>query len=251
VKTSEVPDSSPVEFRYRSSIAFIIYFAGFSAGFAIDHALGGHGVATYVLIGRIWGDAGVRVTAAVAGVLAVAGFFIRWWGSSYHKVGVVFSDRIETQALTADGPYRYVRNPLYLGNLLQGLAISALGPPAATLIILAGLTALLYRLIGLEEAGLRASFKERYERYCASVPRLIPRIVPASLAQTGQRPNILYGFWTELGSLGFAIWIGYLAFVNPDERSKTFIQLFYLAIVMWIVSGILNRRMSGAAQARK
>lgn len=244
-------ERSPWEFRFRSSVAFIIYFAGFSLGFAFDRALGGHGIPTYVLLGRHWGEAGIRTTASIAAVLALAGFLIRWWGSSYHQAGVVYSGRIETDSLTASGPYRYVRNPLYLGNLLQGVAIGSLGPPAATAIILIGLTVLLYRLILLEERSLRATQGAAYVRYCAAVPRLFPRLTPAPLAQTGERPNVLAGLVTELGTLGFAIWIGYLPLVNPDERSETFLVLFYAAIVMWIVGGALNRRMTGAARNRK
>lgn len=248
--TAEIGDRSPLEFRLRSPITFIIYFVGFSVGYAIDRALGGHGVPTYVLVGRMWGEGGIHAMAVIIGVLGVCGFLMRWWGSSYHQAGVVFSGRIETDALTADGPYRYVRNPLYLGNLLQGVAISSLGPPAVTLIILVALTAFLYRLILLEEAGLCATQGQAYERYCASVPRLIPRLTPVPLALTGQRPNLLYGLVTELGSLGFAIWLSYLALVNPDERSRTFIQLFYIAIGMFVIGGVVNRRMSRAAPDR-
>jgi protein-S-isoprenylcysteine O-methyltransferase Ste14 len=243
--------SSPWEFRARAWIAFVIYLIGFTAGYVIDHALGGNGTPTYVLLGLHWGDAGVRITAALAGLLTAAGFFIRWWGSSYHDAGVVFSGKIETGSLTANGPYRYVRNPLYLGNLLQSIGISSVGPPATTVIILVLLTAFLYRLIFLEEASLRSAFRDAYARYCAAVPRLVPRLWPANLPQTEQRPHILQGFITELGTFGFAVCIGYLAVFNPPGPTRAFVILFYVAILLFIIGGILNRRMSKAVQARK
>lgn len=245
------PRPSPWEFRFRALISFIIYFVGFSVGWAIEGVLGGAGVPTYVLIGRSWGDAGIHVTAAIIAAFAIAGFLMRWWGSSYHQAGVVFGRRIETGILTASGPYRYVRNPLYLGSLLQAVGISALGPPPATAIILIAFITFIYRLIFLEEGPLRATQGDAYARYCAQVPRLIPRLRPGMLPETSQRPNVLYGFVTELGSFGFAVWLSYLGIVNPDERSWTFIALFYAAIALFIVGGALNRRMSAAASARR
>jgi protein-S-isoprenylcysteine O-methyltransferase Ste14 len=243
--------SSPWEFRTRTWIAFVIYFFGFFAGYAIDHALGGHGTPTYLLVGLHWGDSGVRAAAALAGFVTAAGFFIRWWGSSYHNAGVVFSGRIETGSLTANGPYRYVRNPLYLGNLLQSVGISSLGPPATMAIILILLTAFLYRLIFLEEVSLRRAFGDPYTRYCEAVPRLLPRLWPANLPHTEERPHIFQGFITELGTFGFAVWMGYVGVVNPPGPTPVFYNLFYIAILLFMIGGILNRRMSNAARGRK
>jgi len=238
--------SSPWEFRTRGWIGFAIYFLGFFAGYAIDQAMGGKGIPTYVLLGRHWGDAGIRIAAGVAAAFAIAGFLIRWWGSSYHQAGIVFSSRIETSILTAAGPYRYVRNPLYLGNLLQAIGISMVGPPAATMIILVLMTAFLNRLIFLEEGHLRAAHGEAYARYCAAVPRLVPRLTPASLPASGQRPNVVMGFLTELGFVGFAVWMTYLPVVNPHGVTTTFVVLFYVAIFLFVTSAIVNRRMGRA-----
>lgn len=220
-------------------------------GYAIDFALGGKGTPSYVLLGRHWGDAGVGVAADVAAALTVVGFLIRWWGSSYHRAGVVYSGSIETADLTAAGPYRYTRNPLYLGNLLQGLGIGSIGPPAATIIIVILLTALIYRLIFLEESLLRASQGDAYRAYCAAVPRLFPSFWPPRLPRATQSPNVGFGFITELGSFGFALWMTYLAIAGLARPNVTFVALFYLAIVLFIIGGIANRRMSRGAPARK
>jgi protein-S-isoprenylcysteine O-methyltransferase Ste14 len=237
-------ESSPWEFRVRAWIAFAIYFFGFFAGYYIDHVVGGTGTSSYVLIGRHWGDFGIRAAAAIAGAFTLVGFLIRWWGSSYHREGVVFSSRIVTDDLTASGPYRFVRNPLYLGNLLQGIGISMIGPPAATVIIIVLLTAFLYQLIFLEEGQLREAQGEAYARYCAAVPRLIPRLTPAQLTASEKCPNIIFGLITELGTLGFVVWIGYLAVANPERPTIVFIVLFYIAIALFGIGGVVNRRMA-------
>jgi hypothetical protein len=119
-----------------------------------------------------------------------------------------------------------------------------IGPPAATVIIIVLLTAFLYRLIFLEEAQLREAQGEAYARYCASVPRLIPRLTTSRLAPSETRPNIMFGLVTELGSLGFVVWIGYLGVMNPQRPTGTFFLLFYAAIALFIIGGVVNRRMA-------
>jgi protein-S-isoprenylcysteine O-methyltransferase Ste14 len=235
-------ESSPWEFRARGGIAFAIYFVGFFAGYSIAYAVGGNITSTYALLGSHWGDPGVRAGAAVIAALTVAGFVLRSWASSYHGAGVVYSDRIETGTLTAAGPYRYVRNPLYLGNLLQAVGIGALGPPPATIIIIVLLSMFLYRLIFLEERYLREAQGDAYARYCAVVPRMLPRLSAPPIAPSGQHPNVTRGLITELGTLGFAIWMIYYATATPFGPNRTFVALFWAAIVLFIVGGIANRR---------
>ena len=81
--------------------------------------------------------------------------------------------------LVTQGPYRFVRNPMYLG------AIAALGGGALFyhsffILIYAGLffAATHLFVIACEEPALRRSFGAEYEAYCQSTPRwrpLIPR----------------------------------------------------------------------------
>ena len=159
-------------------------------------------------------DSGIRAAATFAAALTLAGFLIRWWASSFHRAGVVYSSRIETGELTAAGPYRYVRNPLYLGNILQAIGISSLGTPLTTIIVIVSLTAFLYRLILLEEQSLRAVQGDAYTRYCKAVPRLVPPLSGPTLPPSQERPNVTRGLVTELGTLGFAGWMIYYAIAD-------------------------------------
>ena len=56
---------------------------------------------------------------------------IRTWASAYLRTDVVQDPNLRAETVLADGPYRYVRNPLYLGNILlaigMGLLASRLG----------------------------------------------------------------------------------------------------------------------------
>lgn len=84
-----------------------------------------------------------------------------------------------TRHLVITGLYRYVRNPIYVAVvstiLGQGLVLGNL-----TLLEYGGLVWLLFHLFVLvyEEPTLRASFGSEYKKFCAEVPRWIPRFTP-------------------------------------------------------------------------
>lgn len=78
--------------------------------------------------------------------------------------------------LTA-GPYAFVRNPMYLGNLIITTALSVLSglwyAPLVAWVAYAGVYAV---VIPYEERYLEARFGQEYLDYKRSVPRLVPRI---------------------------------------------------------------------------
>jgi len=83
--------------------------------------------------------------------------------------------------LVISGPYRFVRNPMYVG---MGIALlgEALVYPNLTLLMF-GLIVTLWCVvslfvIGYEEPTLRSMFGADYEDYCRKVRRWIPRLRP-------------------------------------------------------------------------
>ncbi len=78
--------------------------------------------------------------------------------------------------LVVRGPYRHVRNPMYLGAA-AALAGAALYYGSAWLAAYAGGFLLLMHafVVGHEEPTLRATFGEDYARYCREVRRWRPR----------------------------------------------------------------------------
>jgi protein-S-isoprenylcysteine O-methyltransferase Ste14 len=111
--------------------------------------------------------------AAVAWSLAlvVPGLWLRAYASGYVK---------KNRELTMTGPYAHTRNPLYLGSMLMaaGFAVALLSWPVALALAL-GFTAIYVPVIASEERFLRATFTG-FDDYCQRVPRLIPRLRPAS-----------------------------------------------------------------------
>ncbi len=78
--------------------------------------------------------------------------------------------------LIAVGPYRWVRNPIYLAALLIILGEAWLFGSAA-LLLYAGMAAVAFHLlvIAYEEPRLRTQFGQQYEAYRRTVSRWIPR----------------------------------------------------------------------------
>jgi len=116
----------------------------------------------------------------VGGALIGVGLGIADWG--VRTLGRIASSGLGGEFREA-GPYRYSRNPQYVGDILAtiGLAVVA----NSTLLWIAALLAVVGLVLGpyAEEPWLRARFGESYEAYRARVPRFVG--VPRSRASTG------------------------------------------------------------------
>jgi protein-S-isoprenylcysteine O-methyltransferase Ste14 len=109
------------------------------------------------------------------GLLVVAaGEGIRLW--AVHHIGAISRTRSDRLGpLVARGPFAYVRNPLYLGNILlwAGFAISARLLWLAPIVVV--LLALEYHaIVRWEERLLTERIGQPYVDYIAGVPRWLP-----------------------------------------------------------------------------
>jgi len=111
--------------------------------------------------------------------------------------------------LATGGPYRFTRNPLYIGTLLvaAGLAIAARSAGLAALFIIVFLFIYL-PVIQNEEQHLRKIFPA-YEAYANKVPALFPRYGPALGGQ-----SFRWSLYTKnqeyQAGLGFLLGLAYL-----------------------------------------
>ena len=241
---------TPLEFRLRALSLSLAYFIGFAGGRLIQGGVTPGSIEpTFVRLGAPWGSTGVEFFVWLAVAFAVAAWLVRWWGSSYHSAGVVMSGDLVADTLTVAGPYRYVRNPLYFGNILLAISIGSLGPPPAFILVVALNLVVVYRLIVIEERFLRTEQGDAYARYCAAVPRLLPRLTPAPLPPDPRKPDVRYGFVTELFALGFAIAMAYFAaVVAPAQgRGHLFMFVFLIIAAAIVIQSLLTK---GARRAR-
>ncbi|MDX6535209.1 MAG: hypothetical protein QOJ13_1394 [Gaiellales bacterium] len=97
---------------------------------------------------------------------------------SVSVLGRCFGVLPDVRGLVTRGPYRFVRHPLYLGELTAslGMVVGSDGRllPAASLAVCA-----LCQLVRThyEEQALRAEFPDEYGSYAARTKRLIPGVV--------------------------------------------------------------------------
>ncbi len=111
--------------------------------------------------------------------VALCGELIRLWGVSVAGTETRTTGRVGGTHLFIDGPFGYVRNPLYVGNLMMyvgvGIMANALMPYLAILAF--GFFLLQYTLIVTkEEEYLQTTFGDEYDRYMKAVPRFMPRL---------------------------------------------------------------------------
>jgi protein-S-isoprenylcysteine O-methyltransferase Ste14 len=131
-------------------------------------------VAVAILFLRV-GEAAPSTRLLTSGVvITLLGEMLRLWG--VHHIGVISRTRSDRLGpLVASGPFAFVRNPLYVGNiaLWVGFALTArLVWLAPAILILLGLE---YHAIVLwEERLLESRLGDAYREYAARVPRWVP-----------------------------------------------------------------------------
>lgn len=143
-------------------------------------------------------------------VLAASGAAVRTWGSAYVGAGVVESGQMFAGVVT-DGPYRYLRNPLYVGTVLHTLALALLMPPSGAAFAIVATVLLQVRLILGEETFLTAKLGPEYTAYERLVPSVVPRL-RSRVTPSGRVPrwgrallSEIY-MWGVAGSFAFAGW---------------------------------------------
>ena len=126
----------------------------------------------FVLVAAfLWLSAPDALSLTIGLPVAFAGLALRAWAAGHLA---------KNRDLAQSGPYAHVRNPLYVGTLTVAAGF-AIASRRWELGLLFGAVFLFIYLpvVDLEEQHLRGLFPT-FEAYAQRVPRLLPRIVPAS-----------------------------------------------------------------------
>lgn len=191
------------EFRYRFFFIAGIFSIGFYL-YSVDHAM-----TAYALAGWVAGQGGpgqkdaARVVLGVGAAMGAAAALLRTWAAGFLQSHVVHDAALHSDRLVADGPYRYLRNPLYLGTIMLAVAMGLAASPAGFAFIVVAMVVFTLRLMGREEAELTASQGESYGKYRDTVPKLIPSLSPR-VPSSGRKPQWVQGFVGEIFMWGFA-----------------------------------------------
>ena len=141
----------------------------------------------------------------IGAFLYVLGFAGRIWSSGF---------LVKNESLTTTGPYGYVRNPIYVCNLLLGFGLALLSGIYWGVFLLAILYILCYAPgMRIEEENLRRRYPADFDPYASAVPLIFPRFraVPGYGGDVWRYPAYAKNkeMWVTLGLLigfGFVLW---------------------------------------------
>lgn len=132
----------------------------------------------FLLVGLAVGQP--SVISLISGfVCALVGEAIRFWGVGHASYETRVTESVGASRLVVSGPFAYVRNPLYVGNILLYTGFGIM----ANLWWLVALTFVWFvfqyhLIVSREEEFLAHKFGKGYEEFRRNVPRFLPRFTP-------------------------------------------------------------------------
>lgn len=230
--------ASAIEFRLRMLINAIIIIFGFWAPWIevwhvgrrisllewlslelVRAGISSFGTATHALL-------------ILAALIAAKAILFRVWGSAYLGASTVNSVDMIAGKVIAAGPYRYMRNPLYIGLLCMVIALAFLMPVTGAVFAITLFSIFAMRLTLGEEAFLTAKLGEPYVAYMRAVPRFIPRL-RGTPTPKGAKPHWLRASLTELTPIGVFVAIVMFSRNYDTEFAGRIILIFFgVSLVM-------------------
>jgi len=132
----------------------------------------------FLILGLVFG-APTIVSICAGFLVALLGESIRFWGVGHASYETRVTGEVGASRLVVSGPFAYVRNPLYVGNILL---YTGFGVMAAQLwLVVLTLAWFIFQyimIVSREEEFLAGKFGRDYENFRANVPRFIPRLTP-------------------------------------------------------------------------
>ncbi|MFA5907825.1 MAG: isoprenylcysteine carboxylmethyltransferase family protein [Vicinamibacterales bacterium] len=193
--------------------------------------------------------------------VAFAGVAVRCTAVGFAPDGTSSRDthRLRAPALNSTGMYSIVRHPLYLGSGLMWVG-AAMSLRVWWLVVIVALVYWLYieRVMLVEEAFLRQTFRETFDAWAARTPAFVPR---PSQWKSPAGPFLWKRVLSEHnGLLGVAVVIPLLEFLEDQQHggeslamwSRDHFDLVILlvaGVVISSISTIVRRRLSEPAPA--
>ena len=235
--------ASAIEFRLRMWIQIAIVFLGIWAPWIqpwdlsrristlewLALELSRTGLVTFIVATPI---------VIVLGSLAAAlGMIFRVWGAAYLGYNIVHHSDMQAGSVMAAGPYRFVRNPLYIGGWFMMLAISLVMTPTGALFTIVLVTLFYMRTVSGEEAFLKAQLGEPYLAYLRAVPRWLPRL-RATLPAAPASPHWLMAIVTEIMPIGIFVTLAVVSWSYDNIRMLDSLLIFLAASL--IIRGFMK-----------
>ena len=144
------------------------------------------------------------LSMAIGAIVVVAGEMMRFWGVAYAGSLTRVTGSVGAPELIVAGPFAFVRNPLYVGNITIYTGIGIMSNALWPWLVITAFCWFVFQyivIVKLEEGFLAKEFAN-YAEYRANVPRFIPRLTPyRTPAQANQRPDTAGALRSERRSL--------------------------------------------------
>jgi protein-S-isoprenylcysteine O-methyltransferase Ste14 len=131
------------------------------------------------LIVMVWFAEPTILSMAAGFVLVCCGESLRFWGVSIAGSETRTTGKVGGTYLITNGPFAYVRNPLYVGNMLMYIGIGVMSMalfPWLLSIAAVWFYIQYYLIVTQEEEYLAGRFGSEYEEYKRNVGRFLPRL---------------------------------------------------------------------------
>jgi protein-S-isoprenylcysteine O-methyltransferase Ste14 len=237
------------EFRLRIWILALLYTLGFAVPWDYALHLDGRGPNAH-----LWGwsaallaKSGVvsigtafNVLLAIGVVLAAVSAVLRTWATAYLGSEIVQDARMHSTGVMQAGPFRYMRNPLYVGTWLMTLALALLMPPSGAVFAVVTIVFFQLRLIFAEEMFLSGTLGQPYREYVARVPRLFPAL-RARVRASPARPRWVQAVLAEIFPWGIA---ASFAAVGWRYDAQLLMRCVLVCLGVWmVVRGLMKPAM--------
>ena len=226
------------EFRFRLSILAVIVAVGFWSPWIEAWSIGQRISLLEWLaleasrLGLFSFTVATPVVIVCATVIAALGAILRVWGTAWLGAGVVNHLEMKAGMVMAGGPYRYVRNPLYLGTQLMIAGMSFAMPLSGAVFTLILTSIFQLRLILAEEAFLSGRLGGLYQQYRRSVPRLFPRL-RTNLAAARGNPQWGRALLAETNPIGVFLIVAIFSWRYDNKLMiKAFLISFGVSLII-------------------
>ncbi len=144
------------------------------------------------------------LSMAIGAVVVVLGEMVRFRGVAYAGSLTRVTGSVGAPELIVAGPFAYVRNPLYVGNITIYTGIGIMSNALWPWLVITAFCWFVFQymvIVRLEEGFLAKEFAN-YAEYRANVPRFFPRLTPyRTQAQANQLPDVAAAWRSERRSL--------------------------------------------------
>ena len=128
-------------------------------------------------------------TLLIGIAMVLGGEFLRLWSVAIAGSETRTTGPVGGTYLITTGPFAYVRNPLYLGNIIIYTGVGVMANALTPWLAIGALIYFVFQyslIVSLEEGYLASTFGDEFQRYCVAVPRFVPgwrRYVPGENPQ--------------------------------------------------------------------